>query len=182
MGDVITTSFPALSLCRLRRMDAAPGAAAPDGNVVVCVRIRPLLSHEAVASYQKCIELAPHQRAPGPASASPLPRSADRESRGVLLPGDITMGRGKHSFTFTFDAVFDEGCAQEALYAHTAAGLIDGLLAGYNATVLAYGQTGSGKTYTMGSCDQAGAVEARWGGWGARMRSVAGGRCVGLVF
>jgi kinesin family protein 4/21/27 len=29
--------------------------------------------------------------------------------------------------------------------------LLDGIFAGYNATVLAYGQTGSGKTFTMGT-------------------------------
>lgn len=52
---------------------------------------------------------------------------------------------------FSFDHVFCEGSNQETLYGQVRT-LLDGVLEGYNATILAYGQTGSGKTYTMGSC------------------------------
>jgi hypothetical protein len=41
------------------------------------------------------------------------------------------MGRGKHSFTFSFDAVFDEGCAQGDVFQHALPHLIDGLFSGY---------------------------------------------------
>ena len=46
-------------------------------------------------------------------------------------PGVVGMGRGKHSFTFSFDAVFDEGCAQGDVFQHALPHLIDGLFSGY---------------------------------------------------
>ena len=53
---------------------------------------------------------------------------------------------------FTYDHVFGPGATPASfLYDRCVAPLVDGLFAGYNATVFAYGQTGSGKTYTMGS-------------------------------
>lgn len=40
---------------------------------------------------------------------------------------------------------------QVQVYDHGVSQLVEGCLAGYNATVFAYGQTGSGKTHTMGT-------------------------------
>lgn len=69
----------------------------------------------------------------------------------------VRMGP-KHGFQF--DAVFDDA-PQAEVYESTVAPLLDGVFAGYNATVLAYGQTGSGKTFTMGSADQVGIPMAK---------------------
>ncbi len=52
---------------------------------------------------------------------------------------------------FHFDHVLDKTCSQKHVYSTCVHPLLDGVLRGYNATVLAYGQTGSGKTFSMGS-------------------------------
>ncbi|RXN04890.1 kinesin KIF19 isoform X1 [Labeo rohita] len=51
--------------------------------------------------------------------------------------------------TYMFDVAFDYTATQEDVYVATTKNLIDGVIAGYNATVFAYGPTGAGKTYTM---------------------------------
>ncbi|XP_073698569.1 kinesin-like protein KIF19 [Garra rufa] len=51
--------------------------------------------------------------------------------------------------TYMFDVTFDYTATQEDVYVATTKNLIDGVIAGYNATVFAYGPTGAGKTYTM---------------------------------
>jgi kinesin family protein 3/17 len=50
---------------------------------------------------------------------------------------------------FTFDAVFRPGTTQQELYNATARPIVDGVLEGYNGTIVAYGQTGTGKTFSM---------------------------------
>ena len=50
---------------------------------------------------------------------------------------------------YAFDYAFGPECNQQVVYDNTTRFLIDGVLAGYNATVFAYGATGAGKTYTM---------------------------------
>lgn len=62
----------------------------------------------------------------------------------------ITLGY-KDDKSFTYDYVYDMGIKQDALFDQSVRLLVEGILEGYNATVLAYGQTGSGKTYTMGT-------------------------------
>ena len=54
--------------------------------------------------------------------------------------------------SFCFDAVFDETCTSEELFAAELAPLVSDVAcgAGGPCTILMYGQTGSGKTYTMG--------------------------------
>ena len=52
---------------------------------------------------------------------------------------------------FRFNRVFDEKSKQEDVFIECAEELVQGLLEGYNSTILAYGQTGSGKTFTMGT-------------------------------
>jgi hypothetical protein len=142
------------------------GAVQSESNVVVCVRVRPLLAHELSSSSRPCLDIAPSSGRGsslghvGTAAASRA-RSPAHGNDGVFRGANITMGKGKHAFMFTFDAAFDVSASQRAVYDTTVTGLLDGLFAGYNATVLAYGQTGSGKTFTMGSCDQAGAPETR---------------------
>ena len=144
---------------------ATPTAAAPlasESNVVVCVRVRPLLPHEVSSSSRRCVDVSERGGRAGASSALSRHRNTSPDRNGVIRNADITMGKGKHSFTFPFDAAFDEGCAQADVFNAAVSGLLDGLFMGYNATVLAYGQTGSGKTFTMGSCDQASAAEARY--------------------
>ncbi|XP_009304780.1 kinesin-like protein KIF19 [Danio rerio] len=51
--------------------------------------------------------------------------------------------------TYMFDLAFDYTATQEDVYVATTKNLIDGVIAGYNATVFAYGPTGAGKTHTM---------------------------------
>ena len=46
---------------------------------------------------------------------------------------------------FSFDRIFGPDSTQQQVFDYTAAGLINDVMAGYNATIFAYGQTGSGK-------------------------------------
>ena len=74
----------------------------------------------------------------------------------------VQVGHGAH--LFRYDHVFGDAFGAEpaaALYGRCVAPLVDGLLKGYNATVLAYGQTGSGKTYTMGSAFSPGGADSQ---------------------
>ena len=57
--------------------------------------------------------------------------------------------RENHRIRFNFDRIFPPNSTQEELYNFGVKEIIDGVLDGYNGTVLAYGQTSSGKTYTM---------------------------------
>jgi hypothetical protein len=104
-----------------------------DVNVLVCVRIRPLLADEISSAAQRCLTAVPGAHRGSPAHV-PFPR--------------VDMGP-KHAFSF--DAVFDESATQQDVYSAAVAPLVEGLFSGYHGTVLAYGQTGSGKTFTMGS-------------------------------
>eukprot|EP01029_Cantina_marsupialis_P005141 TRINITY_DN154_c0_g1_i1.p1 TRINITY_DN154_c0_g1~~TRINITY_DN154_c0_g1_i1.p1 ORF type:complete len:894 (+),score=172.22 TRINITY_DN154_c0_g1_i1:98-2779(+) len=93
----------------------------------------------------------------------PLPRelSGDRPFKNVISvsPNEdqitICEGMGMENFgsytpyTFTFDHVYGENCAQEKVYNTTAKEVVESSLEGYNATIFAYGQTGTGKTFTM---------------------------------
>ena len=109
---------------------AAPPLAAPDadGNdcsVRVCVRIRPLLSHEAGQS----VEIR-------------------TTSNANQLECGTKKGRAKKHFTF--DHLCGMQSSQDGVY-ECVKPLVGNVLAGKNATVFAYGQTGSGKSYTMGT-------------------------------
>ncbi|XP_029850496.2 chromosome-associated kinesin KIF4 [Ixodes scapularis] len=100
--------------------------------VRVAVRCRPLVCKEKIDGCQSCVQFVPGEQ-------------------------QIVLGTDKR---FTYDYVFPPEEAQEAVYTHAVAKLIDKLFKGYNVTVLAYGQTGSGKTFTMGtSCASRGIAE-----------------------
>nr|XP_060618119.1 kinesin-like protein KIF27 isoform X1 [Anolis sagrei ordinatus] len=90
--------------------------------VKVAVRIRPLLSKEALHNHQVCVRLIPNTQ-------------------------QIVIGKDR---VFTFDFVFDKHSTQDEVYTTCIKPLVASLIEGYNATVFAYGQTGSGKTYTIG--------------------------------
>ncbi|KVI05048.1 Armadillo [Cynara cardunculus var. scolymus] len=49
-----------------------------------------------------------------------------------------------------FDEVFTESASQKRVYEAVAKPVVEGVLNGYNGTIMAYGQTGTGKTYTLG--------------------------------
>ncbi|XP_010555807.1 PREDICTED: kinesin-like protein KIN-UC isoform X2 [Tarenaya hassleriana] len=54
------------------------------------------------------------------------------------------------SESYRFDEVFSETASQKRVYEGVAKPVVEGVLSGYNGTVMAYGQTGTGKTYTVG--------------------------------
>ncbi|GMH04008.1 hypothetical protein Nepgr_005847 [Nepenthes gracilis] len=98
-------------------------ATADDCCVKVAVHVRPLIGDERLQGCKDCV---------------------------VVVPGKPQIQIGTHSFTF--DHVYGStGSPSSCIFGECIAPLVDGLLQGYNATVLAYGQTGSGKTYTMGT-------------------------------
>ena len=84
--------------------------------------------------------------------ASPRRPRARGRVPGVRLParhGPVRFPRVRTQFTY--DHVYHgAGPTEKALYDQCVEPLVNGLLAGYNATVLAYGQTGSGEAHTMG--------------------------------
>lgn len=89
----------------------------------VAVHIRPLIGDEKLQGCKDCV---------------------------TVISGQPQVQIGTHSFTF--DQVYGStGSPSSAMFEELVAPLVDGLLQGYNGTVLAYGQTGSGKTYTMGT-------------------------------
>ncbi|XP_005376935.1 PREDICTED: chromosome-associated kinesin KIF4A-like [Chinchilla lanigera] len=90
--------------------------------VKVALRCRPLVSKEISEGCHMCLSFVPGEP-------------------------QVLVGTDK---CFTYDFVFDPSTEQEEVFNTAVAPLIQGVLEGYNATVLAYGQTGSGKTYSMG--------------------------------
>ncbi|MEE6499070.1 hypothetical protein FKM82_003302 [Ascaphus truei] len=71
---------------------------------------------------------------------------------------DITKRKNK-DLKFVFDGVYGEHSSQQEVYEDTTKIVLDGVLNGYNCTVLAYGATGAGKTHTMlGSADHPGVM------------------------
>ena len=71
----------------------------------------------------------------------------------------VPSGKRVKDQTFGFDRIFDENASQDDVYASTTKGLLDSVLAGYNATVFAYGATGCGKTHTItGTAQQPGII------------------------
>ena len=84
-----------------------------------------------------------------PAQASELGKEEVVYCSVSLTQAQTVRVSDENRFTETvYDAVFPPGSTQEQVYGFVA-GLVQGLLQGYNASVFAYGQTGSGKTYTM---------------------------------
>jgi hypothetical protein len=67
------------------------------------------------------------------------------------LPGgdQLRVSFGGKRQEFSFDYIFRDGVAQEAMYARAARESVINLFNGYNGTIFAYGQTGSGKTHSM---------------------------------
>jgi kinesin family member 18/19 len=103
---------------------------AGQSNVLVAVRVRPLMKHDVVK--RSCIKVLDSK-----VVVVFDPAQGDKQ--------DILRANRSREKQYAFDFVFEPGTAQEAVYLNTAKFLIHGVLDGYNATVFAYGQTGSGK-------------------------------------
>ena len=106
---------------------------AGQSNVLVSVRVRPLMKHDVVK--KSCV------------------RVLDSKVVVILDPAtqkpDVLRVNRTREKQYAFDYVFEPSSSQDATYHHTTKFLIHGVLDGFNATVFAYGQTGSGKTFTM---------------------------------
>mmetsp|Transcript_92675 Transcript_92675/g.200355 ORF Transcript_92675/g.200355 Transcript_92675/m.200355 type:complete len:495 (+) Transcript_92675:122-1606(+) len=104
----------------------------PDG-IFVCVRKRPLQSHEVQSRELDCVT-----------ACNPFAIIHERKFK---VDG-ITKCLESHQFEF--DRVFDEDSGTEDLYRTVAGPLVPWVLDNSGrATLFAYGQTGSGKTHTM---------------------------------
>lgn len=101
---------------------------AGQSNVLVAVRVRPLLKHDIIK--KSCV------------------RVMDSKVVVIMDPAhdkqDILRANRSREKQYAFDYVFEPGSSQDSVYHHTAKFLIHGVLDGYNATVFAYGNTGAG--------------------------------------
>ncbi|KAL1199080.1 Kinesin-like protein KIN-UA [Cardamine amara subsp. amara] len=104
------------------------GDAGVPGRVRVAVRLRPRNGEEMIADadFADCVELQPE-----------LKRLKLRKNNW-------------DTDTFEFDEVLTEYSSQKRVYEVVAKPVVEGVLDGYNGTIMAYGQTGTGKTYTLG--------------------------------
>ena len=107
---------------------------AGQSNVLVAVRVRPLLKHDVTK--KGCVKVLDSK-----VVVVMDPASGDKQ--------DVLRANRSREKQYAFDYVFDQSSDQESVYNHTTKFLIHGVLDGYNATVFCYGQTGSGKTFTM---------------------------------
>ncbi|KAI3730987.1 hypothetical protein L1987_62169 [Smallanthus sonchifolius] len=101
---------------------------AESGRVRVAVRLRPKNTEEimADADFFDCVETQPE-----------------------LMK--LKLKKNNWSFeSYRFDEVFTESASQKRVYEAVAKPVVEGVLNGYNGTIMAYGQTGTGKTYTLG--------------------------------
>ncbi|KHG20849.1 Armadillo repeat-containing kinesin-like protein 3 [Gossypium arboreum] len=107
---------------------AAKDDAGVPGRVRVAVRLRPRNAEESVADadFADCVELQPE-----------LKRLKLRKNNW-------------DTDTYEFDEVLTEFASQKRVYEVVAKPVVEGVLDGYNGTIMAYGQTGTGKTYTLG--------------------------------
>lgn len=97
------------------------------GRVRVAVRLRPKTTEElSDADFFDCVELQP-------------------ELKRLKLKKNNWS-----SDSHRFDEVFTESASQKRVYEAVAKPVVEGVLNGYNGTIMAYGQTGTGKTYTLG--------------------------------
>uniref|UniRef100_A0A9J8BYD0 Kinesin-like protein KIF19 n=3 Tax=Cyprinus carpio TaxID=7962 RepID=A0A9J8BYD0_CYPCA len=106
-----------------------------DHQLTVALRIRPLNDAEIEEG------------------ATTVAHKIDRQMVVLMDPcedsDNVLRSNRSREKTYMFDVVFDYTATQEDVYVATTKNLIDGVIAGYNATVFAYGPTGAGKTYTM---------------------------------
>ncbi len=112
---------------------------AGQSNVLVSVRVRPLMKHDVVK--KSCVRVLDSK-----VVVIMDPASGDKQ--------DILRANRNREKQYAFDYVFEQGSSQDSCYHHTTKFLIHGVLDGFNATVFAYGQTGSGKVTTHSPHDK----------------------------
>jgi hypothetical protein len=104
-------------------------------NILVVVRCRPMSDNEKRGKEEDVVKVIDGQQMiihdPG--------HTAVNEMRKARI-------RDRH---FAFDHAFGQTTPSDKVYNNTTRFLVDGVVAGFNATVFAYGATGSGKTFTM---------------------------------
>ncbi|CAI9296151.1 unnamed protein product [Lactuca saligna] len=100
---------------------------AEPGRVRVAIRLRPKNTEDlSDADFFDCVELQPE-----------------------LMKLKLKKNNWS-SDSYRFDEVFTESASQKRVYEAVAKPVVEGVLNGYNGTIMAYGQTGTGKTYTLG--------------------------------
>ncbi|CAK0839614.1 unnamed protein product, partial [Prorocentrum cordatum] len=131
-----------------------------DGDLQVCVRVRPLLEHEAR----------------GGATTGRLAWDPEAGRVSALGRGPRRHAEeGGQAQAFGFDRVFGPEASQEGVFEGCRLeALLGRVLDGFHATVFAYGQTGSGKTYTMEGVDGQGVDSGDAAGRGLAPRAVLG--------
>jgi len=118
-------------------------------NIRVVIRVRPLNNKELDAQSLPAVDVGT-----GGIRGEKEIWITDRAKEIKLTDGgQYDTGRAKRDYRacrkkFTFDDVFGMEETTKDIYQVTLP-IVEGLMNGYNGTILAYGQTGSGKTFTM---------------------------------
>jgi kinesin family protein 18/19 len=120
---------------------------AGQSNVLVAVRVRPLMKHDQVK--KGCVRVLDTK-----VVVICDPATGDKQ--------DILRANRSREKQYAFDYVCEPKTSQETTYLHTAKFLIHGILDGFNATVFAYGQTGSGKVRNRFQFDKVRSVTHRF--------------------
>jgi kinesin family protein 18/19 len=110
-------------------------------NIIVAIRVRPLLEYESKISNVKCVSVneSSSLQLITPVNFNPY------EGKKYL---NLENTKIKH-YKYNFDYSFDEYSTQEEIYNLTASHLIPNILNGFNSTIFTFGTAGTGKTYTM---------------------------------
>ncbi|EEY58222.1 kinesin-like protein [Phytophthora infestans T30-4] len=131
---------------------------AGQANILVTVRLRPLLSHDRdrmeivkVLGNKEIVVLTRSSESIPIANSSARRHSlhSHRKPRHTSAFPAIANGTRRREKRYAFDYVFSANDGQQKVYQQTTKFLIHGVLNGFNATVFAYGCTGAGKTFTM---------------------------------
>ncbi|KAG3146038.1 Kinesin-like protein [Phytophthora idaei] len=131
---------------------------AGQANILVTVRLRPLLSHDRdrveivkVLGNKEVVVLTRSAESRPIANSQARRHSihSHQKPRHASASPAIANGTRRREKHYAFDYVFTPNDDQQKVYQHTTKFLIHGVLNGFNATVFAYGCTGAGKTYTM---------------------------------
>ncbi|KAJ0410001.1 hypothetical protein ATCC90586_009678 [Pythium insidiosum] len=116
-------------------------------RVRVCIRVRPPPApprSSSSGSSSSSSSSAPSSSGGGGSHDRAVLVNAAQQTISVVT--NAATGAGT---CFHFDHVLAAAATQREVFAAAAQDIVDGVLAGYNGTVLAYGQTGAGKTFTM---------------------------------
>ncbi|XP_056382654.1 kinesin-like protein KIF18A isoform X2 [Hyla sarda] len=123
-------------------------------HVRVVVRVRPPNEREKVANFTNVVQVVDKHIL----VFDPKVEEVNFFHGRSAANRDIAKKKNK-DLKFVFDCVFDENSTQQEIFDQTTKFVLDGVLNGYNCTVLAYGATGAGKTHTMlGSPGQPGVM------------------------